>query len=354
MKTHTSNFTLLIAAFWTCILSQQASAQTDLADAAEEMQPGEWRTLQTQDIGNALGDRASGGVGHILPYADKLHWDPAGGKIYYTGSDDPGDGRRLVAYDVASNTWQVLPDPWGGSGVAHQYGLVDIDVRSRLIYSIMPDGGYGQVYDISNGDFSSLSMPSTAYSCCGAAAYFPDRQTLVYAWGRDLWERNQSGQWRIASGNITTSYHAVAHYNPVHELVVFGGGNDSSFSFYSMDKSGQVRSLGRPPMILQSPRIEFVAEPESGDFLVFGRGQNLYRYDPTDDNWSAQSVAGVPSIIWAGNSSNLLSTLGTALPEYGVLFFVSCESGGTCGVNIYKYGEGATAPLPPSNLTVEQ
>ena len=79
------------------------ASATELEDAAAGLRAAQWTVLATEGIDEALGDDVEGGVGHVLPYADKLHWDPATRRAYYAGSDDPGDGRRFVAYDEASN-----------------------------------------------------------------------------------------------------------------------------------------------------------------------------------------------------------------------------------------------------------
>lgn len=333
------------------LLPPEAHASA-LSEAAASLAPGEWVQLNTGNINNALRDSVAGGVAHILPYADKLHWDPNTNRVYFMNSDDPGDGRRFVAYDEATNAWVVLPDPWGGNGVAHQYGLVDIDVAGRKIYSILPNGDSGAYYNLSTQSFVDMAIPSAPYSCCGAVAYFPERSALIYIHGSSVRQRSDSGSWSTLSTNVNTSYHAIAHYNPVHKLVVFGGGNDSNRTFYRLSQNGQITSLRQPPLDLESPRVEFVANPSAGNFLVFGINQRVYSYDPVADVWTSQSASSVPSAIFGGASSNLLSTVATTISRYGVGFFTSCESGGSCSVHIYKFANPPTAPNPPTALTV--
>jgi hypothetical protein len=332
------------------LLSRDAAASS-LSDAAAAMTPGQWRELTTGNINAALRDPVSGGVVHILPYADKMHWDPGTNRVYLIGSDDPGDGRRFVAYDESTNAWVVLSDPWGGSGVAHQYGLADIDVAGRRLYTIMPNGDSGYIYNLSSGSFTSLSIPSAAFSCCGAVAYFPERTALIYIHGDTVRQRTDAGSWSNLSSSISTSYHAIAYYNPVNKLVVFGGGNDTNRTFYKLSQSGTVTTLRAPPISLESPRTEFVANPTAGNFLVFGIGQKYYSYDPVSDVWTTQSASSVPAEIWGGSSSNLLSTVAATISRYGVGFFTACESGGDCSVFLYKFADPPPMPNPPTALT---
>jgi hypothetical protein len=343
----------LAVAITAAILPLRSAEGSALSDAAAALSPGQWIEFSTGGIANALLDDATGGVGHIMPYADKLHWDPVTNRIYYIGSDDPGDGRRFVAYDEASNAWVVLPDPWSSSSVNHQYGLVEIDVAGRRIYSIMPAGDNGLIFNLTTSTFGNLSFPSLPSAPYLAAAYFPERGALIYPHGQNLRQRTDAGQWSVLSTSINTTYHAIAHYNPVHKLVVFGGGNDSNRTFYRLSQGGQVTTLRQPPIALESPRVEFVVNPSDGSFLVFGRGPTLHSYDPVADVWSSRQASSVPTDVWAGGVTgyNILPVVATTIARYGIGFFVSCYDGGDCAVHLYKFAPAPPIPNAPTALT---
>jgi hypothetical protein len=353
--TRHAQFLLLSAA--ACIVSvlfaPTRAAGSALSDAAAAMAPGEWRELTTTGIRAALSDSVPVGVSSILPYADKMHWDPQTNRVYFVNSDDPGDGRRFVAYDEPTNSWVTLPDPWTSTTVSHQYGLADIDVVGRRLYVAQANGESMQAYDLSTQTWGGVSMPTSQYSIAGALAYFPERNSIIYTHGPNLRERQSSGTWRNL-GSINTTYHAITYYNPVHKLVIFGGGNDSSYTFYKLNQAGQVTALRTPPVALESPRVEFVADTVHGQFLVFSRGKRFFYYDPVSDVWTEQSTASVPAGIWVGSEYNtpLLMTVATPIHRYGVAFFTGCAVAGECKVHLYKFAEPPPMPNAPTNLTV--
>jgi hypothetical protein len=342
-----SNFVFLLHVF-------SIVCASELSERAVSLQPGAWAELKTRDIRAVLSDAVVGGVGHILSYADHLHWDPITERAYLISSDDPGDGRRFVAYDEATNSWVVLLDPWASAGVAHQYGLTDIDVANRRMYSIVPDGNSGKTYNLTTGVWSDMpAFPSFPYVCCGAAVYFPERGALIYVHGAALRQLDDGGEWSTISSAINTSYHAIAAYSSVRQVVIFGGGSNTAYNFYKVNASKQVTILSSPPVALESPRVEIVPDPVTGNFLVFGRGQYFYIYNPATDAWVDQSSMGVPSEIWAGYGSDLLSTVATPIPKYNIVLFASCDWQWGCAVHIYKHAggtPGTAAPTTSANL----
>jgi hypothetical protein len=196
-------------------------------------------------------------------------------------------------------------------------------------------------------------MGPSVGDCCGGAAFFVDRNTLVFAQRNVIRERSSTGQWTTLSSSINTSYHAVAHYSPVNKLVIFGGGNDTSRNFYKLSQSGQITTLRSPPLALESPRIEIVSNPSDGNFLVVGFGRTLYSYNPVADTWTSLSTTGVPTALWsgAGSGANVLNTVGTTMTRYGIAFFAACENGAACNVILYKFAPAPASPNPPTALT---
>lgn len=329
-----------------------SSAGTALGDLAASMEPGTWAELTTLSISVALTDPVTGGVGHILPYAEGMRWDPVTRKVYLINSDDPGDGRRFVVYSELTNAWIVLPDPWTGTGVAHQYDGTDIDVTHRVLYTVMPDGDNGRKYNLDTGLFTNMpAFPNMPYSCCEASVYFPEMNGLILLNNGDLYKLSDStNQWSTVATGFNTSYHSFAEYNPMHKVVVFGGGNNTSKNFYKLNSAGQVTTLGMPPIGLEVPRMEFVYDPASGLYLVFDNKQHFYTYNVLTDTWTPQSIAEVPSAIWATSDPNQFNTVVAPISTYGVLMFTNCQNS-TCRVYLYKHAQGNNDTAPPATPT---
>ena len=335
-----------------------ATAPSSLSQLAGSMQAGTWAELTTANLSTVFSDSVSGGVGHILPYAEGMRWDPVTKKVYYIGSDDPGDGRRFVSYSEDTNSWTALPDPWTGSGVAHEYDGTDIDLMNRVLHTVMPNGNVGYSYNLDSGIFANMpAFPGLPYSCCEASVYFPEMQGLILLnWGNLYKLGDLTKQWSTVATGFSTTYHSFAEYNPIHKVVVFGGGNDSTRNFYKLDSSGQVTVLNAPPINLQVPRIEFTYDPVSGLYLVYTMQGTFYTYNVLTDTWALQSSAGIP--IFVGSGSDILSAVAAPVSLYGVVMWVACESGGSgsCRTYLYKHSSSETSsdtvvPTTPTNLT---
>ncbi len=345
----------LLAATALSLAGPTIAAGSALSDLAATLQPGTWAELQTGNIDSALSDTRTGGVGHILPYAEGIRWDPVSKKAYYIGSDDPGDGRRFVVYSEATNSWSVLPDPWSGTGVAHEYDLTDIDVTNRVIYTVLPDGFVGKQYNINTGTFSDMpSFPSMSYSCCEAAVHFPEAGGLLLLNKGTFYRLSDSSHsWSEFADGPTTSYHSVAEYNPTHKVVIFGGGNDTSRAFGKVASNGQVTALRTPPIDLESPRVEITTDPATGLYLVLEYGRRFYTYNVQTDTWTAQQTGSIPTAIWATEPDpGQLNTLATPIPEYGVIMYTTCMY--DCTVFLYKHADRPTAPpSAPTGVNVQ-
>jgi hypothetical protein len=331
------------------------SPTSALSTLAASLTQGQWGQLTGVGNKGTLIDTFPIGVGSVLPFADSIPWDPINRRAYFMNSDDPGDGRRFVAYDEATNGFVTIPDIWGG-GVNHIYGLLDIDIVNRRLWwggSVGTTIGY---VDLTDESFVSLNSEIPwGFVVAPALCYFPDRESVIFVdalgpGSARLWERRNDGTtWAQIGSGLNASYHAICHYNSVNKLVMFGGGNESTRAVYTLDSNGVITGpLGGVPgnVSLRAPNTVIQDNPVTGDFHVLNReGSNrAYNFwNPVTNTWATQSLAPTPNDVWQGNetNNNHLMTVTTTIPEYKVMFFVSAPDGAFSGTDIttwlYKY-----------------
>jgi len=301
-----------------------------------------------QNTGVMLDD-ISGGVGHIITYCDKLAWDPLGRKLYYMSSDDPGNGRKAVSYDFATNSFQRIPGPFdlpaGAVGVNHVYGGHDFDKARRRWWYTNAVGNEVGYYSAADGTWTSVPLPwGTQQVVASSLAYFPERGSLVVLRDSVLRERSDaSGAWTTISSSISSSYHSMCQYNITNKCVVFGGGNDTPLALYRLDSTGTVTQYATtPPFNIECPRVEFVEDPSTGNFVVYRYSNGAsarYSFNPSNGAWTNLGTTNVPADVFSvGPYGTNLLMVATVLPEYKVQAFLSHPDGfGTFHLFLYKY-----------------
>jgi hypothetical protein len=148
-------------------------------------------------------------------------------------------------------------------------------------------------------------------------------------------------------------YHNIAEYNPVHKVMLFGGGNGpNGREIFSMDASGQISALRDAPFPLGIMQSVVTVDTASGDYLVFGNDRTFYSYDIVTDAWRQHNASNVP-IFTTAYGAPVFGIVATPISNHGVNFFVQCNGKNDCRVFLYKHapGSGATFPQSPESLT---
>jgi hypothetical protein len=138
----------------------------------------------------------------------------------------------------------------------------------------------------------------------------------------------------------TGDYHNVAEYNPVHKVVIFGGGNGSG-ALYKLSANGAVTPLTAAPFPLRVIESIVTVDPVSGDYLVFGRNGEFYKFDVTDGpagTWTR--LAGPPpfaSPLLGSSSSTVDLVVAAPISTYGVVMFIKHIPGNASQTKVYLY-----------------
>jgi hypothetical protein len=323
-----------------------------LGDLAASMNAGDWRELTTQNIGNVLSN-TRGASNTVFGYPEDIKWDPNTQSLYYMGSDhfySSGGYPRFVQYAESTNEWRELTRPswfpFCASGAMHGYDHNAINPATGDMYHSPFGRSVIQKYSAGQKSWSTLPGTPTGIRHCGGLEYIPDMGGLLFAQAGYLFHYNESsGQWQTLKSGLTMGgCHCFAEYNPVHKVTVFGGGEGSGTSYpnlYKVDTLGTVTTQTSAPFSLGPNHAIVTVDPVSGDYLVFHKSKQFYKYDVTTDTWT-QMPGSVPIYIDHHNTTNHLhGVVATPVATHGVTLFVSVRSTTKRAVNIYKHAESS-------------
>lgn len=323
-----------------------------LADAATAMRPGEWRTLNRAGDGSGYGydllvsckDSGTDCADNILNFADKGLWNPHTREIHFIGKGHMRQARHIV-YSEATNRWTEEPLPsWAGGdyGIAHGYEHSAIDPANGNIYLRLFNSP--QIYRWSRQTKTWTALPPGPNTAVAAAIeYFPELGGLVYVGGGEvhLYHEGQ-GRWsRLATGLAMGPYHHVASYNPVHKVVVFGGGNDSR-NLYRLNASGTIEPVRLAPAVVGVQSSVFTVDPASGRYLLFTSSGLFFEYDVSANAWSP-SLNASGALLFGANSNRILWRVAVPVASLGVLVFLTYDYGSSAAY-VYRHAAGTVAP----------
>jgi len=335
-------------------------AATALGTLAASMAPGTWAELQTIGFGGGAFLEPCGDLSNIVEYADSATWDPVSRQFLFFGtSHGTCYGSRFVVYRDSDNTWWKGPFPPGipefGS-VAHAYDHNTIDPATGDVY-YRHYGGVDLYKYSTNGTRawsvpSRIPLPRGIGTCCASLEYFPDRNGLLYVDGSEgvYWYDKPQDRWtHVANTGLLfdpslptlamASYDTFIEYNPVHRVLIFGGGGGSR-DVYKLDAAAVITKLRNSPSDLTMSSVHklLTVDPVSGKYLVFNTNGRFYEYDVSTDTWSLQ--AGTHPLAARGYFECCESPVST----YGVIMVADHNSG---KVYLYKHSPGGGGPPPP-------
>ena len=150
------------------------------------------------------------------------------------------------------------------------------------------------------------------------------------------------------------AYHNFIEYNPVHKVVIFGGGGNDR-RVYKMDSGGSITRMGDAPVGLGVGTSEsrVSVDPVSGDYIVVKPNRQMYAYNVVNDQWTTLGVT-FPSGL-----SPTDGTIEASIDTYGVIMFIHYDYSNSA-VYLYKHSTGggggggdSTPPATPQNLDVQ-
>ncbi len=328
-----------------------------LADAAASMQAGEWRVLNRAGDGSGYGydllisckpDGSDCGD-NILNFADRGLWNPHTREVHFIGKGHLREPKHIV-YSEATHRWSIEPLPswaYGMWALGHGYEHSAIDPSTGNIYLRLFNST--SIYRWSRQTKQWTLLPAGPNTAVAAAIeYFPEMGGLVYVGGGEVHFYSESqGRWsRLASGLTMGPYHNVASYNPVHRVVIFGGGNGSN-RLYRLNASGAITEIRSAPANVGILASVFTVDPASGRHLLFTSGGGFFEYDVVADNWSSRSASNV--LMFNSNANRILYRVAVPVVSLGVVKFLGYD-GNSSATYVYKHAPGTVQPpdtMPP-------
>jgi hypothetical protein len=338
--------------------SPSPGSSSSLSQLAASLTPGTWGVLNTTGFGGGsiLETPAAGSGDSITNYADKAVWNPNTRQFMFMGAPHY-QPHKFVIYSADSNTWSTGPlanscQTTGAGCPSHAYDHNTINPATGEMYFRLV--GTSQVYRLPQGASSWIALPlipMTSFQCCGALAWFPERNQLVFFdgdWGIWAWSPSTNAWTHLAetNGNDNTSlpklpmasYSNFAHYDPIHNVILFGGTSGSTNYLYKYSSNGTFTRLADGPLPLYISETIFVVDPVSGKFLVFGNNNLYYEYDVSANTWTQRSSS-IPPPIWGGGegpANAVFDTIVAPISTYGVVMFVRYNFSNS-QIYIYKH-----------------
>jgi len=314
---------------------------TVLSDAAAALQPGKWNQLNTIGFGFDLLRDVD--PAHILQYTDDARWDPVSKRYLFLGQGhqsnwdgDPSTTCRFILYRDSDNTW-VNTGKIPQENIGHAYDHSALDPSTGDFYHRPYSSSTVYVFSASTQNWSTFNqLPGTVSNCCMAMEYFPEMKGLILIGAGEVYHcPKATRQWtRIAQGvPMSDVYQSFAEYDPVHKVIVFGGGNGSS-AVNKLDSAGKVTNMKNAPIGLGIMQTVFTADPVSGRFLVFGNNV-FYDYDVVTDTWTNMGNAAAPLFMY-NSDDGCVGIVASPVSTYGITMFLTWNSYNS-KVLIYKH-----------------
>ena len=330
-----------------CAVAQ--AGESELARTAARLKPGEWSELKTKNFSRSLLDTPGS---FITAFSDDAVWNSRTQEFWFLGSGhgdrSTGQQGRLIKYSADNDSWTVVSVPEALHEIGHGYDHNAMNPATGDFYHRKYFTREVHHYDPIRKSWSALpAWPDGYYvSVTGGLEYFPELGGLVYINGGGkessigyalLFKDNK---WKeLRSGLHFGEYHTFIEYNPVHRVVLFGGGEwyqrGESRELYQIDAEGKVSKLKDAPLDLGTHETIFTLDPASGKHLVFGRDRTFWEYDVKADKWHRLDKK-VPFFTDTSYDNPVQGTIAAPLGDYGVVMFVSYHAN---RVYVYKHSE---------------
>jgi hypothetical protein len=294
----------------------------------------------------------------MIGYANSMPWNPFSKVIEIVGGDHLGATPNVhhVRYVVATNQFTLAQAAPAVPDIGHGYDHNTLNPYTGDLYSRLY--GLGQSISVMKKSFGAstfINIPSVAaspqvaigtawwsgpfvgggsqgslmiFNSGNAVGNSNDGQILAYNPMTNTWFYNQVG--KAPNYGSGATYHSLIEYSSIKNVAVYGGGNVAPDRLWRLSSDGSVLAMPNVPSgkAVGIQQGVFVDDPVTGNFLLLSAGQ-LWELNPNGAGAWTQKASPPAGVNIPG--ATVLAPIAAAIPDYGVVAFISQPSatGGT-------------------------
>jgi hypothetical protein len=359
----------LASVFVACLLACQtvtaapcseSGSGTVLERAATALNAGDWCDFNAGEP-SGFGDLlavAPGDNNTVLDWSHGAQWDPVNGLWVFHGYGYAPIVAAMVVYKESTNTWYVFKgEPFAPDGNGHDYDQTAVDPETGYAYYRPRLGNtvWRAVWNDSTNQYSwdntsvaqiSGGCPSQVNYEANGWAWDSKRKGIVMLSQADggvvcFWDRDTNVWSKDANVNVTGSFHQVAEWDFVHEIMWLNDYEPNSAHWKDVDGVVTTQSSSLPFTLgcCGSGGAISTSDPVTGKFIVTkntGQSRPWWEYDVSTDQWT-QISGSMPPI--GGNNTSI----GGPVSDHGVIMYVTWNSGSP-HIFLYRHAPGSAGP----------
>ena len=304
-----------------------------LQELATAMKPASWAELETD--GFEASEILVKPWMNILVETEEAMWDPVRRQLHVLGYTTQDEAGHFV-YDEHTNAWERRKTPKAQSWFGPGYDHIAFDPAAQALFFRQHNHDLVHQLDVRTGTWSVLPRMPANPAEIGALEYFPEMGGLVFAGGGTVYlYRFRSKRWEVlAQGLEVGPSDAVTEYDPVHKVMLIGGGKGNR-ALFRLDPSGMIVKLREAPVALGLKDALIVTEPASGKLLVMTRpgGKKFYEYEVLSDRWTEMKLPPFAVML----DTRRAYTTAAPISRWGVVMYLVADENES-HVYLYRHG----------------
>lgn len=314
------------------------AAATVLSVAAASLAAGQCRKLSTTLLGSTLHFGAEGS--NFIKWANSAYYDPTRKEIGFIGKMESSNPYHWLVYDETNNSWSNNRALWSsGNFSGHGYDHNAFDPATGTVYFRPYGDGVVRTW---NGAWGTLADWVSSAEIVGGLTWFPG-VGLVYNDGKGE-RRYSGGSWSTIRSLGGDSYHDISEHNSTANVLIFGGGNGSSY--YKMTSGLTITSIASPPFGLGAGETQGLLVTDTSSDQLIARNPNdgaWAQYDISANAWTTLSQSsgngsnpqtGLPNL---GVNATGQHVIACPVPAYGVIVFIQYKGSGSTAAEVWVY-----------------